>query len=53
MTKTTKFGSKTRLTPSFNILARLDGEVLAQVIEGWPGRLLLLGLRLRSMPVVS
>ena len=25
------------LTPSFTILTRLDGEVLAQVTEGWPG----------------
>ena len=25
------------LTHSFTILTRLDGEVLAQVTEGWPG----------------
>ena len=25
------------LTPSFTILTRLDGEVLARVTEGWPG----------------
>ena len=26
-----------QLTPSFTILTRLDGEVLARVTEGWPG----------------
>ena len=25
------------LTPSFTIFTHLDGEVLAQVTEGWPG----------------
>ena len=29
--------SITYLTPSFTTLTRLDGEVLAQVTEGWPG----------------
>ena len=43
-----------RLTPSFTIPNYLDGEVLAWITEGGDlGRLLLLGLGLRSIPVVS